>query len=116
MDQEEKREYYKKMYHENKVKVLERGKELIPCEVCSAIVHRYNLSNHKKSKSCLKAKMMQTDISKAKEHLKIFLQHEDKLSDDVINKFTNYLDGLEAYTQLISKNKEYVENLKTVVN
>ena len=56
MTKEERKEYNKKYYEDNKTKMLEKMGKKEPCEICGKMLSHQNvLTKHKKSRQCLRA-------------------------------------------------------------
>ncbi|HNE92500.1 MAG TPA: hypothetical protein PKG56_00045 [Chitinophagaceae bacterium] len=66
---DEKIQYYRDYYNENREKLLKKASEKVVCDECSAIVCRSRLSNHKKGK-LHDRKVAQYNILKNNEKLK----------------------------------------------
>ena len=56
MTKEERKEYNKKYYEDNRTKMLEKYAKKEPCEICGKMLSHQNvLTKHKKSKQCIRA-------------------------------------------------------------
>lgn len=53
MNSEERKEYNKQYYINNKQKIIEKATTKIACSLCGRVVINNNINNHMKSKLCL---------------------------------------------------------------